>query len=90
MTAPRQTRTTDTRPAPTVRPATAGPGRHRPDRRRTAAAADALSTAFFVIGAAEAHCRPRPGLAAVVLPAGPDAGILVTGLPPTRYDPPEL
>jgi thiamine biosynthesis lipoprotein len=55
----------------------------------TAAAADALSTAFFVLGAAPAaeFCRPRPDLAAVVLPA--DAAVpRVIGLPPALYAPP--
>jgi thiamine biosynthesis lipoprotein len=54
----------------------------------TAAAADALSTAFFVLGAAgaAAHCTPRPDLGAVVLPEdGPPAAI---GLAPGGYDPP--
>ncbi len=57
----------------------------------TAAAADALSTAFFVLGAAgaEAYCKPRPGLAAVVLPENAaDGRPVVVGLPPGRYDPP--
>ncbi len=57
----------------------------------TAAAADALSTAFFVLGAAgaEAYCTPRPHLGAVVLPEdAPDGRPAVIGLPPDRYDPP--
>jgi thiamine biosynthesis lipoprotein len=59
----------------------------------TAAAADALSTAFFVLGAAgaEAHCTPRPYLGAVVLPEdaadGPPA---VFGLTADRYDQPTI
>jgi thiamine biosynthesis lipoprotein len=59
----------------------------------TAAAADALSTAFFVLGAAaaEAHCTPRPYLGAVVLPEeAPDGRPLVAGLPASRYDPPAV
>jgi thiamine biosynthesis lipoprotein len=54
----------------------------------TAAAADALSTALFVLGAAGAgaYCTPRPDLGAVVLPEdGPPA---VFGLAASRYDPP--
>ena len=56
----------------------------------SAAVADALSTAFFVLGAAAAvdHCRSRPDLAAVVLPDGADAPTLAGG-PPVWYDPPE-
>lgn len=51
----------------------------------TAAAADALSTAFFVIGADAAimHCRPRPELGAVVLPD--DADVIATA--GCRFDP---
>ncbi|HET6576307.1 MAG TPA: FAD:protein FMN transferase [Fimbriiglobus sp.] len=54
----------------------------------TAAAADALSTAFFVLGAAgaAAHCTPRPSLGAVVLPE--DDPPTTVGLDATRYDPP--
>lgn len=54
----------------------------------TAAAADALSTAFFVLGAAgaAAHCTPRPHLGAVVLPE--DGPPTATGLDASRYDPP--
>lgn len=55
----------------------------------TAAAADALSTAFFVLGAdaAAEHCRSRPGLAAVVLPDGADRPTLAGG-GPLWYDAP--
>ena len=55
----------------------------------TAAAADALSTAFFVLGAAAAveHCRSRPELAAVLLPDGA-AQPTVAGGGPLWYDPP--
>ena len=54
----------------------------------TAAAADALSTAFFVLGAAgtTAHCTPRPDLSAVVLPEN-DPPVAI-GLSADRYDPP--
>lgn len=56
----------------------------------TAATADALSTAFFVLGAAgaENYCRSRPWLGAVSLPEdGPPA---VVGIPTERYEPPSL
>ncbi len=55
----------------------------------TAAAADALSTAFFVLGtdAAADHCRSRPELAAVLLPDGAEQPTLVGG-GPLWYDPP--
>ncbi len=55
----------------------------------SAAAADALSTAFFVLGAEAAveHCRSRPELAAVVLGDGADRPTLAGG-PPVWYDPP--
>jgi thiamine biosynthesis lipoprotein len=57
----------------------------------TAAAADALSTAFFVLGAAgaENHCRSRPWLGAVTLPEdAPDGPPAVVGIPTGRYAPP--
>jgi thiamine biosynthesis lipoprotein len=56
----------------------------------TAAAADALSTAFFVLGAEAAveHCRSRPGLGCVILADAADAPALGGG-PPVWYDPPE-
>ena len=55
----------------------------------TAAAADALSTAFFVLGAAAAtaYCQPRPGLAAVVLADDPDATPVAAGFAPGRFVP---
>ncbi len=45
----------------------------------TAAAADALSTAFFVAGAdwASTYCRSRPHLVAVLLPTGADEAISI-------------
>jgi thiamine biosynthesis lipoprotein len=44
----------------------------------TAAAADALSTAFFVMGieAAQDYCRAQPGLGAVLIAPGPKVGAL--------------
>jgi len=55
----------------------------------TAADADALSTAFFVAGAgwASTYCRPRPRLAAIMLPHGTTAAA-VFGTP--RFTLPEL
>jgi thiamine biosynthesis lipoprotein len=57
----------------------------------TGAEADALSTAFFVLGAekAAAHCRARPHLAAVVLPEADGAEPLAVGFPPGTYSPPD-
>ncbi len=55
----------------------------------TAAAADALSTAFFVLGATAAmdHCRSRPDLAAIVLPEDQaDERPVVVGFSPLQYD----
>lgn len=57
----------------------------------TAADADAISTAFFVLGAeaANAYCQPRPELAAVMLPDNPDATRpLAISLHPAAYDQP--
>lgn len=56
----------------------------------TAAAADALSTAFFVLGveATVAHCRSRLELAAVLL-ADPAGVPVLAGGPSVWYDPPE-
>ncbi len=55
----------------------------------TASEADALSTAFFVLGtpAALEYCRTRPELAAVMLPDEPDAQPTTIGLSPGRYVP---
>lgn len=55
----------------------------------TATEADALSTAFFVLGAdaAVAFCTSRPWLSAVVLPDGEPRPVLAE-LPESRYDPP--
>jgi thiamine biosynthesis lipoprotein len=48
----------------------------------TAAEADALATAFFVLGleGARAYCETHPGVGAVLLPDGPDAKLAVFGL----------
>ncbi|OAI54936.1 hypothetical protein AYO44_14010 [Planctomycetaceae bacterium SCGC AG-212-F19] len=48
----------------------------------TAAEADALSTAFFILGVERAreYCAGHPGTAAVLLPAGADARPVVIGL----------
>jgi thiamine biosynthesis lipoprotein len=56
----------------------------------TAAAADALSTAFFVLGPAGAgsYCTPRPGHGAVILPDPADDPPAVIGLTARDYDPP--
>jgi thiamine biosynthesis lipoprotein len=58
----------------------------------TGAEADALSTAFFVLGVdqAGAYCRPRPHLAAVVLPDADGAEPRTVGFPPGAYSPPGL
>lgn len=49
----------------------------------TAAEADALATAFFILGVAkaQAYCRSRPDIAAVLLPAGNDAEPIFVNLP---------
>ncbi len=56
----------------------------------TAAAADALSTAFFVLGegGARDYLRARPDHAALVLGDGPGATPVLVNLPPGRYTPP--
>lgn len=56
----------------------------------TGAAADALSTAFFVLGSAKSvdYCRPRPELAAVILPEADGAEPVAVGFPPGTYSPP--
>jgi thiamine biosynthesis lipoprotein len=53
----------------------------------TAAEADALSTALFVLGsdAAREYCRTHPEIAAVVLPSGPDAKPLLFNLEPDSF-----
>jgi FAD:protein FMN transferase len=59
----------------------------------SATEADAISTAYFVLGAkiAVAHCLARPWLAAVLLPENdPDWPPVLAGLTPARYDQPEV
>jgi thiamine biosynthesis lipoprotein len=50
----------------------------------TAAEADALATAFFILGveAARAYCEAHPGIGALLLPDALDARLVVLGLPP--------
>jgi thiamine biosynthesis lipoprotein len=50
----------------------------------TAAEADALATAFYILGveAARDYCAAHPGIGAVLLPAGESARPVVCGLPP--------
>lgn len=52
----------------------------------TAAEADALSTAFFVLGvdAARAYCEAHPGIGAVLLPADADVPVVI-GLDERRF-----
>jgi thiamine biosynthesis lipoprotein len=54
----------------------------------SAAEADALSTAFFILGAeaACAYCESHPGIAAVLLPEGLDATPVVIGLAREEID----
>jgi FAD:protein FMN transferase len=54
----------------------------------TAAEADALSTAFFILGVepARAYCESHPGTAAVLVPEAPDAVPVVIGLTPEEID----
>jgi thiamine biosynthesis lipoprotein len=54
----------------------------------TAAEADALATAFFILGVdrARAYCAANPEVGAVLLPAGSDAGPVVLGLKPDEID----
>jgi thiamine biosynthesis lipoprotein len=55
----------------------------------TAAAADALATAFYVLGpaAARAYCDAHPDVAAVLLADGPGAEPEVVNLPPDDFVP---
>src|SRR5207245_7705114 len=52
----------------------------------TAAEADALATAFFVLGVdkARAYCESHPEIGAVLLPSEPDAQPGVVGLAPAE------
>jgi thiamine biosynthesis lipoprotein len=54
----------------------------------TAAEADALSTAFFILGVepARAYCESHPGTAAVLVPDAPDAAPVVIGLTPGEIE----
>lgn len=59
----------------------------------TAAEADALATAFFILGVdkARAYCDTHPEIGAVLLPANRDAFPLIHGLATEDFDPnPEL
>ncbi len=55
----------------------------------TAAEADALSTAFFILGvqAAERYCHTHPEIAAILLPADPDASPRTLNLRPDAFFP---
>jgi thiamine biosynthesis lipoprotein len=52
----------------------------------SAAEADALATAFFIlgVGGARAYCERRPGIGAVLLPAGEGARAVVLNLAPAE------
>jgi thiamine biosynthesis lipoprotein len=54
----------------------------------TAAEADALSTAFFILGVDKAHeyCAAHPGVAAVLLPQGDNAVPVTLGFGPDEID----
>jgi thiamine biosynthesis lipoprotein len=54
----------------------------------TAAEADALATAFFILGVdrARAYCAAHPGIGAVLLPEGESARPAVIGLAPSDLD----
>jgi thiamine biosynthesis lipoprotein len=54
----------------------------------TAAEADALATAFYVLGteAARRYCDEHPDVGAVLLPDGPDAAPETINLPPDDFD----
>jgi thiamine biosynthesis lipoprotein len=54
----------------------------------TAAVADALATAFFILGVekAEAYCAAHPEIGAVLLPQGEDALPVVINLAPDDFD----
>jgi thiamine biosynthesis lipoprotein len=53
----------------------------------TAAQADALSTAFFILGseAARRYCESHPEISAILLPDGEGAEPVVLGLAPTNF-----
>jgi FAD:protein FMN transferase len=54
----------------------------------TAAEADALATAFYVLGVepTRRYCAAHPEVSAVILPDGPDADLVVINLPPADLD----
>ncbi|MCS6850421.1 MAG: FAD:protein FMN transferase [Gemmataceae bacterium] len=54
----------------------------------TAAEADALATAFFILGVegARAYCAEHPGIGAILLPEGEGARPVAVGLRPDQYD----
>jgi thiamine biosynthesis lipoprotein len=54
----------------------------------TAAEADALATAFYLQGLdwTRRYCEARPGIGAVLLPAGPYGQPVVVGLSPEEID----
>jgi thiamine biosynthesis lipoprotein len=54
----------------------------------TAAEADALATAFFILGVdgARAYCERRPEVGAVLLPAGDEAQPVVLNLAPASWE----
>lgn len=54
----------------------------------SAAEADALATAFFILGPDEtrAYCQSHPGIGAFLLPAGADAEPVILGLAPHEID----
>jgi len=54
----------------------------------TAAEADALATAFYILGveATRRYCEAHPDVSAVILPDGPDAELEVINLPPHDCD----
>jgi FAD:protein FMN transferase len=54
----------------------------------TAAEADALSTAFFILGVdpAAAYCASHPGVGAVLLPRGEDVRPVIVGLGPEEVE----
>ncbi|MCI0684261.1 MAG: hypothetical protein L0Y71_19295, partial [Gemmataceae bacterium] len=53
----------------------------------TAAEADALATAFYILGAdkTRAYCASHPGIGAILLPPGESAKPLAVGLAPDEF-----
>jgi thiamine biosynthesis lipoprotein len=58
----------------------------------TAAEADALATAFYVLGVepTRRYCEEHPEVGAVLLPDGPDAALEIINLPPGDVAPPPV